>query len=150
MALQVQSSAREAKECEKRLYTRVKESSTIIIIANHSMMPQLNTDEAGRSGNDASLDAFPKWVRCCLHSGQCRGTVWRGWVSVCCCKIESPSFQSFRGTCWNAQKLTGVFRNETGMSNDKHSIFVLCKGLFNFSHTICLERMDCCRISVFK
>lgn len=75
MALQVQSSAREAKECKKRLYTGVKESSTIIIIANHSVMPQLNTDEEGRLGNEASLDAFSKWVRCCLHSGQCQGTV---------------------------------------------------------------------------
>lgn len=75
MALQVQSSVREANKCKKWHYTRVMETSTIIIIANHSVMPQLNTDEEGLLGNDASLDAFPEWVRCCVHSSQCQGTV---------------------------------------------------------------------------
>lgn len=39
-------------------FTRVMETSTIIIIAIHSVMPQLSTDEAGWSGTAPVLTLF--------------------------------------------------------------------------------------------
>lgn len=71
---------------------------------------------------------------------------WRGWVCVCCCKIESLHSPSSPGTCWIAQKLTVVFRNEIGMSNEKHPLLVLWKGMFMFSHASWLDWTSCCLV----